>query len=405
MFMCKFHVLVFVACCFKCAFAIKPEIELLRFFKNSSYDASFPPNKLPVQVSVQVGLYVLSEVDTRTQSFQLKFTTRLLWQDDRIAFFNGVYQIHHHTQLFWFPGAIIVNGIGGSNRLDNFLTGDGFVEFRSNGTIYYSEIKRMLLSCPMDLHDFPFDTQLCSLEISSPYSNGIHIVQVALNENPFTYETKSGKQVPITGWELLKTKTYQRPWSQTFINDTVFVWEFELKRLFTRHIVTYFLPTTVLVFLSFASFWIPEDAVPARTALVLTNFLSICVIQRGAASELPIVDYITPLEMYLIASITFILVVMVEYVLVIKKLSFNICSFRGTYQVESAEMQVVRNPRLTSSGLGQVSDEQTPIPLRVIENQKGQASVNIFDRYSRILMPSSYILFIVFYFLYHLKYL
>ena len=143
---------------------------------------------------------------------------------------------------------------------------------------------------------------------------------------------------------------------------------------------------------------------PARTALVLTNFLSICVIQRGAASELPIVDYITPLEMYLIVSITFILVVMVEYVLVMKKLSFNICSFRGSYQIESTEIQVVTNSRLTSSGLGQVSDDQTPVPLRVIENQC-QASDNIIDRYSRILMPSSYILFIVFYFLYHLKYL
>ena len=96
---------------------------------------------------------------------------------------------------------------------------------------------------------------------------------------------------------------------------------------------------------------------------------------------------------------------MVEYVLVMKKSSFNICSFRGNYQIESIEIQVTRNARLTSSGLGQVSDEQTPIPVTQIEDEKREASVNIFDRYSRILLPSGYILFIVCYFLQYFKYL
>ena len=230
-----------VVFCFKSIFAIKPEIELLRFLKNNSYDASVPPNNLPVLVSVQVGLYVLSEVDTRTQSFKLKFASRLLWQDDRISFFGGFYQINRQTQkLFWFPDVAIVTALGGSSGLDNFLEGDEYVEFRNNGTIYYAEIKRMLLSCPMDLREFPFDTQFCRLEISS-YGN--QITEVVFHKTPFTHETKSG--LPITGWELLKTNTFSRPWSQTekFSNITVLVSEFELKRLFTRHIVTYFLPT------------------------------------------------------------------------------------------------------------------------------------------------------------------
>ena len=295
-----------------------------------------------------------------------------------------------------------MNGLGGSNGLDLFLKGDGYVKrLTPDGTIDYRELRRMLISCPMDFRKFPFDTQFCTLEIAAI---GDHINQATFQEKHFTYETKSGKQVSITGWELVQTKTFLRPWSSR-TNVSVLVWQFELKRLFTRHIVTYFMPTTVLAFLSFVSFWIPKDAVPARIALVLTNFLSICVILRGVASELPRIEYITPLEVYLITSITFILVVMVEYVLVMKKSSLNICGFRGNYQIESIEMQVTRNARLTSSGLGQVSDEQTPIPVTQIEDQKRQGSGNIIDRYSRVLLPSSYILFIVCYFLHYLKYL
>ena len=72
--------------CFKSLLAIKPEVELVRYLKNTSYDASVPPNSLPVLVSVQIGLYVLNEVDTRSQSFKVKFSIRLLWRDGRISF-------------------------------------------------------------------------------------------------------------------------------------------------------------------------------------------------------------------------------------------------------------------------------------------------------------------------------
>ena len=173
-----------------------------------------------------------------------------------------------------------------------------------------------------------------------------------------------------------------------------------MKRLFTRHIVTYFLPTTFLVFLTFVSFWIPNHAVPARIALVLTNFLSICVILRGAASVLPNVDYITPLEVYLITSITFILLVMVEYVLVMKEVDFSFCSCSG-----SMEKQVLRVQELKSSP-EQVQDgvERPPMSM-VTEEPKAQTNINTIDRYSRILLPLSYILFIVLYFLYYLKHL
>ena len=394
----SFLILVYI----KSTFSVRPKAELVELLKNTSYDASVPPAALPVLVSIQVGLYALNEVNTRTQSFKLKFVIRLIWQDERISFIDGFYQIPRQLQrMFWFPNIVVLAALGGSNGLDHFLKGDEYVKLMHDGTIDYREMRRMMLSCPMNLRKFPFDTQFCKLEISAV---GEYINEVTFQEIPFTYETKSEKQVPITGWELIKTNSFKRPWSKKF-NETVLVWEFELKRLYTRYIVTYILPTTVIVFLTFVSFWIPQDIVPVRIALVLTNFLSICVILRGLSSELPKVDYITPLEVYLIASITFILVVMVEYVLVMKEACLDFCSSRGIYQIENIEMKVARNAEQISQERGQVDDEHPPIPVKVPAKAKRQTSDSTVDEYSRILLPVSYILFIVVYFLYYLNHL
>ena len=396
--MLLFHSFLFVAS-FRAIFTIRPTTELLRFLENTSYDALVPPSNLPVLVSVQAGLYVLNEVDTRTQSFKLKFTTRLLWQDERISFPDGFYQLSHQEQkLIWFPDVVVLTALGGSNGLDHHLTGAGDLTLAHDGTIEYHELRRMLLSCPMDLHRFPFDTQYCRLEISVL---GHYISKVTFQEKAFTYETKTGKELSITGWKLLQTHNFQRRWSNRS-KVTVLIWDFEMQRLYWRHIVTYFLPTTALVFLSFVSFWIPKEAVPARIALVLTNFLSICVILRGAASDLPIVDYITPLEVYLITSITFILLIMVEYVVAMNGAGFRLCSCRGSYQIECIEMQKARDNEQEHDPVG---NEQLPIPVIVTDKSKHQANDSTVDKVSKLLLPSSYILFVVFYFLYYLKYI
>ena len=187
---------------------IRPTEEILRHLENINYTNLVPPKSLPVQVSIQIGLYVLNEVDTRTQSFKLKFATRLIWHDERISFSDDFYQIPHLTQrLFWFPDVVVLNALADSGGFQQHLQSNGNVVLHYNGTIKYTEIREMLLSCPMDPHKFPFDTQYCKLEISVV---GYYTSQVNFQKTPFTYETESGNQVSITGWKLVTTTNSKR---------------------------------------------------------------------------------------------------------------------------------------------------------------------------------------------------
>ena len=80
-----------------------------------------------------------------------------------------------------------------------------------------------------------------------------------------------------------------------------------------------YFPSAALVLLSFTSFWVPPTVVPARVALIVTNFLASCVILRGLGAELPKTVSMTSIEKYVIVNLAFIALVCVEFLLVSNK--------------------------------------------------------------------------------------
>ena len=71
------------------------------------------------------------------------------------------------------------------------------------------------------------------------------------------------------------------PMNQGGLNYSVLRIDIELERDLSPYIVQYYLPSALLVVLSWGAFWIPNNVYPARVALILTNSLSSCVIIKG----------------------------------------------------------------------------------------------------------------------------
>ena len=91
-----------------------------------------------------------------------------------------------------------------------------------------------------------------------------------------------------------------------------------LKRSFPYYLYHVYIPGSMLVMLSFTTFFIPPSAVPARVTLIVTNFLSTMFIFGSTASLIPKKPYITAMEIYSLINIVFIILVMVEYIVVLK---------------------------------------------------------------------------------------
>ena len=93
--------------------------------------------------------------------------------------------------------------------------------------------------------------------------------------------------------------------------------KFKVSRTLSFYLYRIYLPAICLVILSWANFWIPAKAVPARITMVVTNFLATVFILQGAAGQLAKREDPTAMEYFLVINVIFVLAVMVEYLLVL----------------------------------------------------------------------------------------
>ena len=89
-----------------------------------------------------------------------------------------------------------------------------------------------------------------------------------------------------------------------------------MKRRVGFFIIETYIPSCIIVALSWISFWIPPDSVPARVALGITTALTMVTISGSARAGLPRVSYVKAIDWYLLVCLLFVFGAMLEYTLV-----------------------------------------------------------------------------------------
>lgn len=67
---------------------------------------------------------------------------------------------------------------------------------------------------------------------------------------------------------------------------------FRFERQIGHHLIQTFAPSTLVVMLSWFSFWLDLDSIPARTTLLVTCLLTLVTMFTGLRSDIPAVAYI-----------------------------------------------------------------------------------------------------------------
>ena len=90
-----------------------------------------------------------------------------------------------------------------------------------------------------------------------------------------------------------------------------------LERQFGFYFLQTYVPSMLIVFLSWVSFWINRDAVPARITLSVTTVLTITTQSTGLNnSGVPKVSYPKALDIWLAVCTVFVFAAMMEYAFV-----------------------------------------------------------------------------------------
>lgn len=92
--------------------------------------------------------------------------------------------------------------------------------------------------------------------------------------------------------------------------------EFHLQRSIGFHLVQSYMPTVLIVVISWVSFWLDVEAIPARITLGVTTLLTISSKSSGIQSNLPPVSYVKAIDVWMGACTTFVFTALLEFTFV-----------------------------------------------------------------------------------------
>ena len=91
---------------------------------------------------------------------------------------------------------------------------------------------------------------------------------------------------------------------------------FVLRRDIGFFLIQVYIPSILIVILSWVAFWINIDAIPARVSLGLLTVLTMTTQSSGARSSLPRVSYIKAIDVWMSMCLIFVFVSLLEFAVV-----------------------------------------------------------------------------------------
>lgn len=277
---------------------------------SADYDVMRPPTDggRPVAVNISVSLLNIRAVDEGRQFVEVDVFIHELWFDWRLARKvkeRIVVDPRWHKDI-WTPEVYFKNSADG--RLDHVIFPYAYITLEPSGVLFMAARVSLKLACNLDLTRFPHDNQLCDMQLSSL----VHPAeQVALRWKSF----KITKNLSLSQFKA--TYVGHGDCTKSFDVGTFscLYGRVELRRLAGYFLINKYAPSTIIVFMSFAAFWMPCEALPARVTLSVTSLLSLVTAQYQ--THMPGVSYVVALNVWMIVCIIFVFMGLVECAIIV----------------------------------------------------------------------------------------
>ncbi|XP_013103747.2 pH-sensitive chloride channel 2 [Stomoxys calcitrans] len=280
----------------------------------------------PLDVYARVYIYVLQNLDSSDLQFKMHGLLQLRFQDPRLAFdkyapgrTKSILGESSLRDVIWVPHIFL------ANEHDSSVLGtsekDVLTSISPNGTVIISSRIQATLYCWMKLQKFPFDEQYCPTIFESWMYNASELLLHWEQNAPVTFDPK----MHLTEYALANAWT-----NETIINADLddlrhgaFAGNYSslgftvhLVREVGYYVMDYFLPSIMIVAISWVSFWLQADQTPARTTLGCTTMLSFITLASSQENNLPKVSYIKVSEVWFLGCTVFIFGSLVEFAFV-----------------------------------------------------------------------------------------
>ncbi|KAL4223141.1 hypothetical protein ACF0H5_016613 [Mactra antiquata] len=369
----------------------------------ASYDKKLPPRQDQVdkQVEVTVNIFVISmyTIDESSMDFSMSVHFRERWLDERLSYNNtnnNITRLELDKSLFdqiWMPDVYILNEKSSSFHEVTIL--NKMIHIYPDGTIQMVSRVTGVFSCQMYLYKYPFDKQKCYFEIES-FGHGTDTMKYVWDKTAVSLT----KDIEFPQFNLVNTASYNCEKNYYGIVYPCIGLEFTFERTYNYHIIHVYVPSILIVFLSWVSFWLDCAAVPARVSVGLLTVVTITTQSAAARANLPRVSYVKAIDVYMAACLAFVFLGIVEYACV------NVMS-RNHPPEENKQDKIMKEDNDTSSTNNLDKQEQTESTSR--DEKKINCIHRFYDRISciqkardidkisRVLFPTVFLLFNIIY--------
>ncbi|XP_027456382.1 gamma-aminobutyric acid receptor subunit gamma-1 isoform X2 [Callorhinus ursinus] len=224
----------------------------------------------PTVIETDVYVNSIGPVDPINMEYTIDIIFAQTWFDSRLKFNSTMKVLMLNSNMvgkIWIPDTFFRN----SRKSDAhwITTPNRLLRIWNDGRVLYTLRLTINAECYLQLHNFPMDEHSCPLEFSS--------YGYPKNEIEYKWKKPSVEVADPKYWRLyqfafvgLRNSTeISHTISGDYIIMTIF---FDLSRRMGYFTIQTYIPCILTVVLSWVSFWINKDAVPARTSLALMEY-------------------------------------------------------------------------------------------------------------------------------------
>ncbi|XP_060084024.1 glycine receptor subunit alphaZ1-like isoform X2 [Ylistrum balloti] len=317
--------------------------------------------------------------------FSVDIFLRQKWIDPRLVFTNmtDITRLELDQKLIdkvWVPDTIFTNEKEAA--VHSITVPNKLMHLYQNGTVFYSARIGMTLNCHMELQKYPLDSQFCPFYMESYGYTTENLV--------FHWDQKNALE--ITDVELpqffIESVSYFDRCDKDYGEAGIFTCleaGVRLKRNTGYYVIQVFVPSILIVILSWVSFWIDIDSTPARISLGVLTVLTMTTQSSGARSQLPRVSYVKAIDVWMATCLFFVFGALIEFACA------NV-TFRGKKKVNGLHATA------QESGDGAPNKSKLRF-FKKCDDPKRRA--RYIDKFSRVLFPLAFIIFNLIFWMYY----
>lgn len=292
-------------------------LQILDSLLKKDYDRrATPTNHLNNATVVTCELYIRSfgSISPNTMDYEVDLYLRQKWHDERLKHSDLTEPLDLNdpnlVKAIWKPEVYFPNAKDA--EFQYVTVPNVLVRIKPDGEILYMLRLKLKFSCMMDLAKFPLDNQICTMEIAS-FSKTIEELRLEWkNTKPVIMQR--GLRMPQ--FEIVDIQASDCQESFQIGNYSCLVAEYYLRRSVGYHLVQSYLPTMLIVAISWVSFWMDVDSVPGRTTLGVTTLLAVSSQSSGIQGGLPQVSYVKAIDIWMGTCTAFVFCALLEFTIV-----------------------------------------------------------------------------------------